>query len=181
MIRFPGSNVPVLRKFWLLFAQACTLCLAVLFVVATLRPDLLPRIAAKNGGVVVLREAEAPPAAASGPATYADAAKKAMPAVVNIYTSKEVRSRNPLLDDAILLDLSMPGLDGEAAYAELRKVDGRVPVLLMSGYSEEEARSRFGAGDLAGFVAKPFTASELVAAVDQARRLARGPLESAGL
>ena len=33
----------VLRKFWLLFAQACTLCLAALFVVATLRPDLLPR------------------------------------------------------------------------------------------------------------------------------------------
>ena len=32
---------------------------------------------------------------------YADAAKKAMPAVVNIYTSKEVRSRNPLLDDPL--------------------------------------------------------------------------------
>ena len=103
MVRFPGSNVSVLRKFWLLFAQACTLCLAALFVVATLRPDLLPRIAGKNGGVVVLREAEAPPAGASSAApTYADAAKKAMPAVVNIYTSKAVRSRNSLLDDAIL-------------------------------------------------------------------------------
>jgi serine protease DegQ len=92
----------VLRKFWLLFAQACTLCLAALFVVATLRPDLLPRIAGKNGGVVVLREAEAPPAGATAALTYADAAKKAMPAVVNIYTSKAVRSRNPLLDDTIL-------------------------------------------------------------------------------
>jgi serine protease DegQ len=102
MVRFPGSNVPVLRKFWLLFAQACTLCLAALFVVATLRPDLLPRIAGKNGGVVVLREAEAPSTGATAALTYADAAKKAMPAVVNIYTSKAVRSRNPLLDDAIL-------------------------------------------------------------------------------
>jgi serine protease DegQ len=102
MIRSKGSNVPVLRKFWLLFAQACTLCLAVLFVVATLRPDLLPRIAAKSGNVVVVREAEAPPAAASAATSYADAAKKAMPAVVNIYTSKAVRSRNPLLDDAIV-------------------------------------------------------------------------------
>jgi serine protease DegQ len=102
MIRFPGSNVPVLRKFWLLFAQASTLCLAALFVVATLRPDLLPRIAGKNGGVVVLREAEAPTAGASAALTYSDAAKKAMPAVVNIYTSKAVRSRNSLLDDAIL-------------------------------------------------------------------------------
>ncbi len=91
----------MLRKFWLLFAQACTLCLAVLFVVATLRPDLLPRLAGKNSDVVLLREAAAP-AAAVGAGTYADAARKAMPAVVNIYTSKAVRTRNPLLDDSIL-------------------------------------------------------------------------------
>jgi serine protease DegQ len=91
----------VLLKFWLLFAQACTLCLAVLFVVATLRPDLLPRLAGKNSDVVLLREAAAP-AAAAGAGTYADAARKAMPAVVNIYTSKAVRARNPLLDDSIL-------------------------------------------------------------------------------
>ena len=102
MIRSPGSNVSVLRTFWLLFAQACTLCLAALFVVATLRPDLLPRIAGKNGGVVVLREAEVPSGGATAAPTYADAAKKAMPAVVNIYTSKAVRSRNSLLDDATL-------------------------------------------------------------------------------
>ncbi len=91
----------MLRKFWLLFAQACTLCLAVLFVVATLRPDLLPRLAGKNSGVVLVREA-AMPAAIPGAGTYADAARKAMPAVVNIYTSKAVRARNPLLDDSIL-------------------------------------------------------------------------------
>ena len=102
MIRSPRSHVSVLRKFWLLFAQACTLCLAALFVVATLRPDLLPRIAGKNGGVVVLREADAPSAGATAALTYADAAKKAMPAVVNIYTSKAVRSRNSLLDDTVL-------------------------------------------------------------------------------
>ena len=89
------------RKFWLLFAQASTLCLAALFVVATLRPDLLPRLAGKSNSVVLLREAAAP-ATAAGAGTYADAARKAMPAVVNIYTSKAVRSRNPLLDDAIL-------------------------------------------------------------------------------
>jgi serine protease DegQ len=33
----------MLRRFWLLFAQVSTICLAVLFVVATLRPDLLGR------------------------------------------------------------------------------------------------------------------------------------------
>jgi serine protease DegQ len=97
--------LPVLKHFWLLFAQACTLCLAALFVVVTLRPDLLPRFAARQNQVVVLREA------APGPSTpvptqpttgYADAARKAMPSVVNVYTSKAVRVANPLLDDPML-------------------------------------------------------------------------------
>ncbi|MCC6193836.1 MAG: trypsin-like peptidase domain-containing protein [Burkholderiales bacterium] len=90
----------MLRKFWLLFAQACTLCLAALFVVATLRPDLLPRMGGgtRAGSVVVTQETSTPLVGARV-ATYADAARKAMPAVVNIYTSKEVRSRNPLADD----------------------------------------------------------------------------------
>ncbi len=106
------AHNPVIRKFWLLFAQACTLCVAALFVVVTLRPDLVPRLAAKGTNVVLVREASAPAAnAASMPepaspprpaASYADAAKKAMPSVVNIYTSKAVRVRNPLLDDPVL-------------------------------------------------------------------------------
>jgi serine protease DegQ len=91
----------VLKKFWLLFAQACTLCLAALFVVATLRPDLLPRFSDKGGSVVLLQEASTQ-LATPRVASYADAAKKAMPAVVNIYTSKAIRARNPLLDDSLL-------------------------------------------------------------------------------
>ncbi len=41
------------------------------------------------------------PVVAAKVASYADAAKKAMPAVVNIYTSKDVRTRNPLADDPL--------------------------------------------------------------------------------
>ena len=91
----------MLRRFWLFFAQACTLCLAGLFVVATLRPDLLARSADSSGQVVLLQETSTP---VSTPpvATFADAAKKAMPAVVNIYTSKEMRQRPPLADDPLL-------------------------------------------------------------------------------
>ncbi len=91
----------VLRKLWLLFAQACTLCLAVLFVVATLRPDLIERTGAREAGVV-LRQETATPITLSAVSSHADAAKKAMPAVVNIYTSKEMRQRGPLADDAML-------------------------------------------------------------------------------
>jgi serine protease DegQ len=103
--RSPGT-VPVLRKFWLLFAQACTLVLAALFVVATLRPDLLPRFSG-TGNVVTVQQSTVPapstPAGATvGAASYADAAKLAMPAVVNIYTSKEMRGRTSMLDDNLL-------------------------------------------------------------------------------
>jgi serine protease DegQ len=93
--------VSVLRKFWLLFAQACTLCVAALFVLSALRPDLLPRLSGKNSNIVLLQETSTP--ITSGKvATFADAAKKAMPSVVNIYTTKTVRARNPLLDDSLL-------------------------------------------------------------------------------
>ena len=90
----------MLRKFWLLFAQACTLCLAALFVVVTLRPDLLPRASGRFESVIVTQEA-ATSVSGARVTSYADAAKKAMPAVVNLYTSKEVRTRNPLAEDPL--------------------------------------------------------------------------------
>jgi serine protease DegQ len=108
----------MLRRFWLLFAQACTVVLALLFVVATLRPDLLPR--PSGDSVVLLREsAPTAPAAPSGAApsgavTFAQAAQKAMPSVVNIYTSKELPGRNALSDDTLLRRL-FPELAGSLA------------------------------------------------------------------
>ena len=90
----------MLRKLWLIFAQVCTVCLALLFVVSTLRPDLLPRTS-RVGNIVLLQET-ATPVTGERVATYADAAKKAMPSVVNIFSTKEVRQRNPVLDDPLL-------------------------------------------------------------------------------
>jgi serine protease DegQ len=101
----------MLRRFWLLFAQVATVCVAALFVVATLRPDLLARVAGRNN--VVLVQETAPTVTGPRVESFAEAAKRAMPSVVNIYTSKEVRQRNPLLDDPVLRRF-FPGLsDGE--------------------------------------------------------------------
>ena len=100
--RLPSrASVPLLKRFWLLFAQACTLCVAALFVVATLRPDLLSRGPGRAGPVVLTQESPAAtqPAGAS-PHALAAAARKATPAVVNIYTVKDIRPRSPLLDDS---------------------------------------------------------------------------------
>jgi CheY-like chemotaxis protein len=57
----------------------------------------------------------------------------------------------------VLLDLSMPGMSGLETLAELRKVDGRVPVVLSSGYNEMETMRLFAGMDVAGFVQKPYT------------------------
>ena len=93
----------MLRKFWLFFAQAVTLCLAGLFVVSTLRPDLLTFNRPASAPVKLA----APVPVVANPAsarmlTFSEAAKRAMPAVVNIYTSKDVKARHaPFMDDPV--------------------------------------------------------------------------------
>ncbi len=90
-----------MRRLWLIFAQTTTICLGILFVVSTLRPDLLSWGARPSVDVVTTREApvEAP---ARKLASFSDAARKAMPAVVNVYTSKEIKvPRQPFMDDPV--------------------------------------------------------------------------------
>ena len=86
-----------MKRFWLIFAQAATVALAVWFVVATLRPDLLSWM--PRNGVITLREV--PEGSAARPvASFSEPARKAMPAVVNIFTSKEVKvPAPPFMDD----------------------------------------------------------------------------------
>ncbi|MFW7344119.1 trypsin-like peptidase domain-containing protein [Pollutimonas sp. H1-120] len=69
-----------MRRLWLLFAQTVTVCLGILFIVATLRPDWL-------------HSAPPPPAPAVAPplqASFAAAVAQATPSVVNVYTSKHI-------------------------------------------------------------------------------------------
>lgn len=67
----------------------------------------------------------------------------------------------------ILLDLTMPNMDGEEACRELRRRGAAVPVILSSGFSETDALLRFKNLDLAGFVQKPFSLGELVALIQK--------------
>jgi Do/DeqQ family serine protease len=89
-----------MRNLWLIFAQAATVAVGALFVVTTLKPDWLGR-SASGPQVVELRQATsaALPARAT---SYSDAVRKAVPAVVNIFTSKEIKAqRHPFLDDPL--------------------------------------------------------------------------------
>jgi len=67
----------------------------------------------------------------------------------------------------VILDLSMPGRSGEDTFRELRKLLPGVPVLLSSGYGEEQAKSRFAGDDLAGFLQKPYRLNTLLVEVER--------------
>jgi len=61
----------------------------------------------------------------------------------------------------VLLDLTMPDMDGEETFRELTKIRADVPVILSSGYSEQEVSNRFGDGGPAGFIQKPYLLATL--------------------
>ena len=95
-----------MRRLWLIFSQAATVGLALLFVVATLKPAWLgggQALGSAVSDVVSLRMA-APAASAASAAgalpgqSLADAARLAAPSVVSVITSK-ARGRNPHADD----------------------------------------------------------------------------------
>ncbi len=86
----------------MIFAQAVTISVALLFVVSTLKPEWVSDRPALPA--ITIQEAIAPAAAPSGRTTtsYAEAAQRALPAVVHIFTSKDVKSqRHPFADDPL--------------------------------------------------------------------------------
>jgi serine protease DegQ len=97
----------MLRLLWLTFAQAVTFGLAAVFIVATLRPEWLPSpLRSDRTPAAAARPAIAPGTSVARPAgilSYADAARRATPAVVNIFTTQDVRAPrdHPLQSDPL--------------------------------------------------------------------------------
>jgi len=56
----------------------------------------------------------------------------------------------------VILDLTMPVMDGGEAFQELRGIDPDVVVLLSSGYNEQETMEQFEGSGPAGFIQKPY-------------------------
>ena len=61
----------------------------------------------------------------------------------------------------VLLDLTMPGLDGTQVFQEMRRIKPDVKVILSSGYNEQDVTQRFVGQGLAGFIQKPYTLAKL--------------------
>ncbi len=62
----------------------------------------------------------------------------------------------------VLLDLTMPGLDGGEVFQRMIQLDPGVKVILCSGYDEQDVNSKCGPIPPAGFLRKPFTSTELI-------------------
>ncbi len=92
-----------MRRLWLLFAQTVTVGLAILFIVTTLKPEWAGGVFSggqKIRSATSIPMLEAPPNTAPTQGSFRDAAKLAMPSVVNIFTSKTAApSQNPFMDD----------------------------------------------------------------------------------
>ena len=67
----------------------------------------------------------------------------------------------------VLLDLTMPRMNGEQLFKEIRKINQKVPILLSSGYNEEEASKRFQGVGIYGFIQKPYQIDALIEKVRQ--------------
>jgi two-component system, cell cycle sensor histidine kinase and response regulator CckA len=68
----------------------------------------------------------------------------------------------------VILDLTMPRMDGEQCFREMRQLDSQVKVILASGYNEQEVTRKFAGEGLAGFIQKPYTLSELRSSIRKA-------------
>jgi len=65
----------------------------------------------------------------------------------------------------VILDLTMPHVDGEQCFRELRQLNPGVKVIMSSGFSEHEVNQKFSGKGLAGFIQKPYRLSMLREAI----------------
>jgi PAS domain S-box-containing protein len=73
----------------------------------------------------------------------------------------DIFRRHPAEIALVILDLSMPGMNGDEALPELRKIRPGMKVLLASGFSESEAMALLKGQPVSGFIQKPYTSGVL--------------------
>ncbi len=73
--------------------------------------------------------------------------------------------KDPHLYDLVLLDLTMPFMDGEETFKRLREIRADLPVVLCTGFVQQERLTRLMTAGLAGFLRKPIAPDEIVSFV----------------
>jgi PAS domain S-box-containing protein len=78
---------------------------------------------------------------------------------------------------AVLLDRSMPGMNGDELVPILNRTYPSLRIVLTSGYPEADVRDAFLPGSVAGFLQKPYTVAALIEKVEETLRGGDGPTE----
>lgn len=105
-----------MRRLWLLFAQSAAITLGALLAAGVIHPEWFARLSVggSSGEVVTINQAQSNPARLATGISFSSAAKLAMPAVVNIFTSKEVKNRRqPFTNDPLFRRFFGDRLDEE--------------------------------------------------------------------
>lgn len=74
----------------------------------------------------------------------------------------DVFRRNPYQFHLVLLDLTMPFMDGEETFNRLREIRPDMPVVMCTGFIQQERLQQLMANGLAGFLRKPVAPNEIV-------------------
>jgi len=82
----------------------------------------------------------------------------------------DILKRHPGDISLVVLDLSMPGMSGQEALPELRKIRPGIKVVISSGYNEAETMTLFKGHSVAGFIQKPYTSRRLAEKVKSTLR-----------
>jgi DNA-binding NtrC family response regulator len=86
---------------------------------------------------------------------------------VDLFRERQGRIR------VVLLDMTIPGMNDEAAFRQIKAMRPDVPVIVCSGCREEEAIRRFGGLGVADFIQKPYSLSTLMEKIGRAASLPR--------
>jgi two-component system, cell cycle sensor histidine kinase and response regulator CckA len=65
----------------------------------------------------------------------------------------------------VILDLTMPHMDGEQCFRELKQLRPDIKIIMSSGFNEQEVTEKFLGNGLAGFIQKPYKLSVLKEAI----------------
>ena len=73
-------------------------------------------------------------------------------------------AHTPARIDLVVLDMTMPDMPGDEVMRRMHEIRPELPVIASSGFSEQDARARFG-NRAAGLLPKPYTSAQLAACV----------------
>jgi len=89
-------------------------------------------------------------------------------AAVDGLAAIELLDQRAVPPDLVLLDMTMPRMDGAETFRRLKERYPDVPVILVSGYDEQEATRTLAGTGLAGFLHKPFGRTALLESIRRA-------------